>query len=76
MILTGLAAGGAFLASSPAKAQYSPTPEFTGHIGRTVGETKTAYPLHNPKAKPGSRMSCGLSLMIRVLESARLSAVW
>ena len=54
MILTGLAAGGAFLASSPAKAQYSPTPEFTGHIGRTVGETKTAYPLHNPKAKPGS----------------------
>ncbi len=53
-ILTGLAAGGALLAAHPALAQYSPTPEFTGKIGKTVAETRTAYPRRNPVARPGS----------------------
>ena len=53
-LMTGLAAGGALLAANPALAQYSPVPEFTGKIGRTVAETQTAYPRHNPVARPGS----------------------
>lgn len=53
-IMTGLAAGGALFAASPALAQYSPNPEFKGKIGRTVDETQTDYPLHNPVALPGS----------------------
>ena len=53
-ILTGIAAGGALLAANPAQAQYSPVPEFTGKIGKTVAETRTAYPRYNPVARPGS----------------------
>ncbi len=53
-LLTGIAAGGALLAANPALAQYSPVPEFTGKIGKTVAETRTAYPRHNPVARPGS----------------------
>ena len=53
-VMTGIAAGSALLAASPALAQYSPIPEFKGKIGRTVDETQTDYPLHNPVAIPGS----------------------
>lgn len=53
-ILTGLAAGGALFAACPALAQYSPTPEFTGKIGKTVSETRTVYPRRNPVARPGA----------------------
>ena len=54
LLLTGLAAGSAMLAAPPAAAQYSPNPPFTGKIGKTVAETQTAYPRHNPVARPGS----------------------
>ena len=53
-VMTGIAAGSAIFAASPALAQYSPVPEYKGKIGRTVDETKTDYPLHNPVAVPGS----------------------
>lgn len=49
-----IAAGGVLLASMPVSAQYSPTPPFTGHIGKTVETTQTAYPQHNPKAPAGA----------------------
>ena len=49
-LFQGIATGGVLLASMPAVAQYSPTPPFTGHIGKSVETTKTAYPQHNPKA--------------------------
>ena len=43
------------IATTPsAFAQYSPVPEFKGKIGKTVSETRTYYPNHNPVAKPGS----------------------
>ena len=43
------------IATTPsAFAQYSPVPEFKGKIGKTVSETRTYYPYHNPVAKPGS----------------------
>lgn len=45
---------GAMLVASSALAQYSPTPVFTGHLGKTVDETQTAYPQRNPKAPAGA----------------------
>lgn len=54
LLLTGFAAGGALVAPNAANAQYSPTVPFTGHVGKTVAETRTAYPEHNPKARPGA----------------------
>jgi arylsulfatase len=35
-------------------AQYSPTPVFTGTVGRTLSDTKEAFPERNPKASEGS----------------------
>ena len=45
---------GALLLTAPALAQYSPTPQFTGHIGKTTAETKTVNVNYNPHAKPGA----------------------
>ena len=53
-LLKGILSSGALLAASPLLAQYSPTPEFTGKIGKTVAETKTAYPQRNPHAPHGT----------------------
>ena len=54
-IIGGLAAGGAaLLASAPVQAQYSPNVPFNGKIGKTVKETKTDYPAHNPVAQLGA----------------------
>ena len=53
-LFRGLAAGSALLATVPAWGQYSPTPPFTGKIGKTVAETQTAYPQRNPKAPKGA----------------------
>ncbi|MBQ6556033.1 MAG: arylsulfatase [Bacteroidales bacterium] len=54
-LLTGLAAAsGALMASIPSQAQYSPTPPFKGKIGKTVQDTKTDYPAHNPVARLGA----------------------
>ena len=53
-LLTGLAAGGALLVPSGLKAQYSPVAPFHGKIGKTVEDTKTDYPAHNPVARLGA----------------------
>ncbi|MBP3774926.1 MAG: arylsulfatase [Bacteroidaceae bacterium] len=53
-LFRGLAAGSTLLAAMPAWGQYSPTPPFTGKIGKTVAETQTAYPQRNPKAQKGA----------------------
>lgn len=53
-VFRGALSAGALLAASPLLAQYSPTPAFTGHLGRTVAETQTAYPQRNPKAPKGA----------------------
>lgn len=45
---------GALLSVVPAAGQYSPTPKFTGKIGKTVATTQTAYPERNPKAPQGA----------------------
>lgn len=45
---------GALLLSSPVWAQYSPTPAFTGHLGKTVQESQTVYRAFNPQAKKGA----------------------
>lgn len=45
---------GALLTVVPAAGQYSPTPKFTGVIGKTVATTKTAYPVRNPQAPKGA----------------------
>ena len=45
---------GALLVASPVLAQYSPTPQFTGHLGKTVEETKTAHVQYNTQAKEGA----------------------
>ncbi len=52
--LRGAVSSGALLLSSSLVAQYSPTLKFTGHLGKTVQETQTAYPQHNPSAKQGT----------------------
>ena len=53
-LLQTVLTSGALLASAGANAQYSPTPEFTGKIGKTVEDTKTAYPQRNPQAPQGA----------------------
>jgi arylsulfatase len=54
-LIGSLAAGGAaLLASSPLSAQYSPNAPFKGKIGKTVEDTKTDYPEHNPVARLGA----------------------
>ena len=54
-LIGSLAAGGAaLLASAPVQAQYSPNPPFHGKIGKTVEDTKTDYPAHNPVARLGA----------------------
>ena len=54
-LIGSLAAGGAaLLASSPLQAQYSPNAPFKGKIGKTVEDTKTDYPAHNPVARLGA----------------------
>jgi len=45
---------GAVMAATPGMAQYSPTPEYPGKMGKTVSESQIAYPQHNPVAAPGS----------------------
>ena len=45
---------GLLAASIPVNAQYSPTPEFTGHLERDLENSLAAYPQHNPKAKEGA----------------------
>lgn len=49
-----LLSAGALLSVVPAAGQYSPTPKFTGIIGKTVATTKTAYPVRNPQAPKGA----------------------
>ncbi len=53
-LITGLAASGAMLAPASLMAQYSPTAPFKGKIGKTVEDTRTDHPAHNPVAVPGS----------------------
>lgn len=53
-LIGGLAATGALMAPATALAQYSPVAPFKGKIGRTVKETKTDYPAHNPVARQGA----------------------
>lgn len=52
--LKSVASLGLVAASIPGNAQYSPTPVFTGHLGKTVQETQTAHPQRNPKAPQGA----------------------
>ena len=55
ILISSLAAGGAaLLASAPVQAQHSPNPPFHGKIGKTVADTKTDYPQHNPVARAGA----------------------
>ena len=49
-----MAAGALLTAAAPALAQYSPTLPFPGKIGKTVPESQTAYPQHNPVAQNGA----------------------
>jgi len=53
-IIKSILSAGALASTAPAMAQYSPTPEFPGKIGKTVPESQIAYPQHNPKAKVGA----------------------
>ena len=54
-LITGMAAaGGALLATTPSLAQYSPVAPFNGKVGKTVQDTKTDYPGHNPVARLGA----------------------
>ena len=54
-LISGIAAaGGALLASTPSLAQYSPVAPFNGKVGKTVKDTKTDYPAHNPVARLGA----------------------
>ena len=53
-ILGGLAAGSALLAPVQLMAQHSPNAPFRGKIGKTVEDTKTDYPAHNPVARLGA----------------------
>lgn len=54
-LIGSLAAGGAaLLASAPIQAQHSPNAPFNGKIGKTVEDTKTDYPAHNPVARVGA----------------------
>lgn len=53
-MLKGVVTGSVMLAAMPVNAQYSPTPPFAGHIGKTIEETQTAYPQRNPKAPKGA----------------------
>jgi arylsulfatase len=39
---------------TPALAQYSPTPPFDGTTGKTVADSKEAFPQRNPKAPAGA----------------------
>ncbi|MDR4931257.1 arylsulfatase [Segatella bryantii] len=52
--IRNLASIGLLVAGTPVAAQYSPTPVFTGQIGKTVKESQPAYPQHNPKARQGA----------------------
>lgn len=54
IILRGLSASGAILAPASLLAQYSPVAPFKGKIGKTVQDTKTDYPAHNPVARLGA----------------------
>lgn len=53
-LLHTMASTGALLAPMSVMAQFSPTPAFTGHLGKTVQETRTAYPQRNPQAPKGA----------------------
>lgn len=53
-IISGLAASGALLVPTALQAQYSPVAPFKGKIGKTVEDTKTDYPAHNPVARLGA----------------------
>ncbi|MBO4670220.1 MAG: arylsulfatase [Bacteroidales bacterium] len=54
-LISGIAAaGGALLASAPSLAQHSPVAPFNGKVGKTVEDTKTDYPAHNPVARLGA----------------------
>ena len=54
-LISGIAAaGGALLASTHSLAQYSPVAPFNGKVGKTVKDTKTDYPAHNPVARLGA----------------------
>jgi arylsulfatase len=44
----------ALLLSGSAMAQYSPTPKFEGKIGKTLEDTKEAYPKNRPEAPAGA----------------------
>ncbi|MDR3260615.1 MAG: arylsulfatase [Tannerella sp.] len=44
----------ALLLGGTATAQYSPTPKFEGKIGKTLEETKEAYPKNRPEAPAGA----------------------
>lgn len=49
-----LLSAGALLSVVPAVGQYSPTPKFTGVIGKTMATTKAEYPERNPQAPKGA----------------------
>ena len=53
-IISGLAASGALIAPASLMAQYSPIAPFNGKVGKTVEDTKTDYPAHNPVARLGA----------------------
>lgn len=53
-LLRNTVSGSALLIASSAFAQYSPTPRFTGHIGKTLEETQTVNLEHNPQPKKGA----------------------
>lgn len=53
-IIGGLAASGALIAPATLMAQHSPIAPFNGKIGKTVEDTKTDYPAHNPVARLGA----------------------
>ncbi|MDR2774429.1 MAG: arylsulfatase, partial [Tannerella sp.] len=44
----------ALMLNVPLMAQYSPTPKFEGKIGKTIEDTKEAYPAAHPKAPAGA----------------------
>ena len=54
LVIRGLAASGALLAPVALLAQHSPVAPFKGKIGKTVEDTKTDYPEHNPVARMGA----------------------